>query len=75
MKIEILICTSVMLNDYSNSSIESTTLLSDSNFYQCIFVPTNSYVTFVGQCMHPHFTNLHWYSVYLSCSLALHCGR
>ena len=26
------ICTSVMLNDYSNSSIESTTLLSDSNF-------------------------------------------
>ena len=30
MKIEILICTGLMLNDHSNPYIESTTILSDT---------------------------------------------
>ena len=36
MKIEISICTGLMLNDHSNPYIESTTVLSD--MYLCIYV-------------------------------------
>ena len=32
MKIEISICTGLMLNDHSNPYIESTTVLSDNTF-------------------------------------------
>ena len=31
MKVKILICTGLMLNDHSNPYIESTTVLSDTN--------------------------------------------
>ena len=33
VKGQILICTAIMLNDHSNPYIESTTVLSDNNFY------------------------------------------
>ena len=33
VKIEISICTGLMLNDHSNPYIESTTVLSDNNYY------------------------------------------
>ena len=34
MKIEILICTGLILNDHSNPYIESTTVLSDRQLYK-----------------------------------------
>ena len=37
MKIEILICTGLMLNDHSNPYIESTTVLFD--YYNNIIIP------------------------------------
>ena len=37
VKIEISICTGLMLNDHSNPYIESTTVLSDIHLPQCIY--------------------------------------
>ena len=36
VKIEISICTGLMLNDHSNLYIESTTVLSENNTYNCL---------------------------------------
>ena len=43
VKIEILICTGLMLNDHSNPYIESTTVLSDSTARACVHVHVHMY--------------------------------
>ena len=43
MKIEISICTGLMLNDHSNPYIESTTVLSDTYMYVHVYVLSNCF--------------------------------
>ena len=48
VKIKILICTGLMLNDHSNPYIESTTVLSDTHNYTIIYTHDVFLVSFVS---------------------------
>ena len=68
MKIEISICTGLMLNDHSNPYIESTTVLSDTYMYVHVYVLSNFFfLCCTLYCLNMMFCLVDWlcFSIHL----------